>query len=136
MGGRAVSGLPVNQQRDVAVRMGAINMPTENEQQVISTMEVPRGGWCYAFGIIFPLVYLLAVPRDKQNSFLCFHCIQCLLLFVLWIPFLYWKLSSAGHIWEIGYLLCLAGWLVSWIQATRRKRFHLPVIGSIAERLI
>jgi len=60
--------------------------------------EVPSGGVCYAFGIVFPLVYLLAVRREKQNPFLRFHCIQCVLLFLFWTPFLISLLSKIADI--------------------------------------
>jgi len=40
----------------------------------------PSGGLCYAFGILFPLFYLIFGGRN-QNNFLRFHCFQCLILF-------------------------------------------------------
>lgn len=98
--------------------------------------EVPNGGVCYAFGIVFPLIYLLTVRRDRQNPFLCFHCIQCFLLFLAFEPLLiYTESHPHGLISEIGFLLFIVIWVVTLIQAHRRKRFHLPIIGSIAERL-
>jgi uncharacterized membrane protein len=98
--------------------------------------KVPSGGVCYAFGILFPLAYLLTVRRDKQNAFLRFHCIQCVLLFLFWTPFLiYTDMSPAKHISTIIILLFLLSFLASWIQAHRRRQFRLPIIGSIAARL-
>ena len=41
------------------------------------------------FGVLYPLLYLLSVPRDRQNRFLRFHCFQCLFLFALLLPLLF-----------------------------------------------
>jgi len=98
--------------------------------------EVPSGGGCYAFGILFPLVYLLTVRRDRQNPFLRFHCIQCFLLFLVLEPLLiYTTFHPRGPISEMGITLFIVTFFVTLVQAHRRKRFHLPIIGSIAERL-
>jgi hypothetical protein len=35
----------------------------------------------------------------------------------------------------VGSLLGLVGWIVAMVQAKRRKLFHLPVIGLIADGL-
>ena len=85
----------------------------ENEKQEDSGKEVPSGGICYAFGILFPLVYLMMVRSDKRNPFLAFHSIQCLLLFLLWTPFLiYTDIAPVGNIATVGFLLFLAGFSV------------------------
>ena len=110
-------------------------MPDENAEQVKVAEETPRGSICYLFGVLFPLLYLLTVSRKKQNSFLRFHCIQCLLLFLLWTPFLFLQHGLPGYISSVGFLLCSVGWVVAMVQARRRKQFHLPVIGLVAERL-
>src|SRR5579863_4759969 len=108
----------------------------EKGKQENSRKEVPSGGICCAFGILFPLVYLMMLRRDKRNPFLTFHCIQCLLLFLLWTPFLiYTDVAPAGRIATVGSLLFLVCWFFCVVQAGRRKRFYLPIIGSIAERL-
>ena len=109
-------------------------MHYENAEQGRSATEAPRGGICYLFGVLFPLLYLLMVSRNKQNSFLRFHCFQCLFLFLLWTPFMFLRVGPV-YTSSVGYLLGLVGWLVAMVQATRRKQFHLPVIGMVAERL-
>ena len=75
------------------------------------------------------------LSRNKQSSLLRFHSIQCLLLFLLWTPFLFLQHELPVYISSVGNLFCFVGWLVAIIQATRRKPFHLPVIGLVAERL-
>ena len=106
----------------------------DNENQESSAKEVPSGGFCYAFGVVFPLVYLFAIRREKQSAFLRFHCIQCIILFLIWSPFLFLR-TGPKYILSGGYLLCLVGWLVAMFQAMRRKLFHLPVVGWVAQRL-
>jgi len=82
---------------------------------------------------LFPLTYLLGTSRDRQNRFLRFHCIQCLVLFLLWSPFLFAHRPALTS--SVEFLLGLVGWLVAMVQAKRRKLFHLPLIGWFAERL-
>jgi uncharacterized membrane protein len=96
-----------------------------------------RAGICYIFGVLFPLVYLFSVKHGDQQPLLRFHSFQSLLLFGIWLPLLIvhfrpgWPQESAG----IGSLLCAIAWLASYVQAQRRKRFHLPVLGIMAEAL-
>lgn len=97
--------------------------------------ECPRGQQCYVFGVLFPLLYLVSVRRDRQHPFLRFHCIQCLLIFALLIPLIYWNNKDVSGFTGIGELLLFVGYFVALIQAGRRKMFKLPVLGGIAERL-
>jgi uncharacterized membrane protein len=94
----------------------------------------PSGGLCYAFGILFPLLYLTFGGRN-QNNFLRFHSFQCLILFSIWIPTFFihaaWSKGFIALVWSS----CFAAWIVSWVMAARRRRFHLPVIGALAEWL-
>jgi uncharacterized membrane protein len=98
---------------------------------------LPSGAYCYLYGVLFPLLYLLSRRRIQQNPFLRFHCFQCLLLFAVWIPLLFSRPQSVWlrELTAIASVLCTVGWLTCLIQAGRRKRFHLPVIGPVAERL-
>jgi uncharacterized membrane protein len=107
-------------------------MNDENAKPASSTAESPSGAICYLFGILFPLTYLLGTRRDRQKRFLRFHCIQCLVLFLLWTPLLFAHRTALTS--SVGSLL-FVGWLVALIQAKRRKLFHLPLIGWLAERL-
>lgn len=86
------------------------------------------------FGVLFPLLYLLSRRRNNQSAFLRFHCIQCLILFLLWVPFMLLRIGTA-YISSIGFLVGLVGWVVAIFQAKRRKLFHLPLIGWVADRL-
>jgi uncharacterized membrane protein len=110
------------------------------ETQVDTGTERPSGRICYVWGIIYPLVYLASVPRDRQQPFLRFHCVQCLLLFAFLGPLAYLGPFASGNtklsnIASIAFLILTVGWLVAMIQAGRGKKFKLPVLGNIAERL-
>ena len=109
----------------------------KGEQEEKERATVPNGGICYAFGIVFPLIYLLSVRRAKQDPFLRFNSFQCLVIFAF-LSFFHFVSFPAG--WpeqasEIGFLICFLAWLVSMIQAGRRVWFYLPVIGKAAKRL-
>jgi len=108
-------------------------MNDEDAKPTNSTPESPSGAICYLYGILFPVTYLLGISRDRQNRFLRFHCIQCLVLFVLWTPFLFAHRHALTS--SVGTLVGFVGWLVAMVQAKRRKLFHLPLIGWFAERL-
>ena len=97
--------------------------------------ERPRGQRCYIWGILFPVLYLSTVRRDRQDPFLRFHCMQCLLLFALWIPLGIWNNKHASSIASIAFIVLVIAWLIAMVQAGRRKMFNLPVLGQIAERL-
>lgn len=92
----------------------------------------PNRGICYIFGVLYPLLYLLSVPCERQHPFLRFHCFQCLFLFVLLAPLL--RFVRSGPLSYLSLIL-VVGWLVAMIQARRRKMFHLPLLGYLAERL-
>jgi uncharacterized membrane protein len=109
-------------------------MHGEHARHGSSTETIPSGGICYVFGVLFPLIYLLSRRRNHQSTFLRFHCIQCLILFLLWVPFMVLRIGP-NYISSIGFLLGLVGWLLAMIQAKRKKLFHLPLIGWVAERL-
>ena len=62
--------------------------------------------------------------REKQEPFLRFHCIQCVLLSLFWTPFLiYTDMHPATRISAIIILVFLISFFTSWIQA--RDTFRL-----------
>jgi uncharacterized membrane protein len=109
-------------------------MGQEHTKQGNSIEIAPSGEICYLFGVLFPLFYLLSRGRNRQSLFLRFHCIQCLLLFLLWVPFMFLRIGPT-YISSAGFVLGLVGWLVAMFQAKRKKLFHLLLIGWLAERL-
>jgi uncharacterized membrane protein len=95
-----------------------------------------RHGWvCYIFGVLYPAWYLSFVRHNRQHPFARFHCMQCLLLFALLLPFVLWGDKLRSNIALFAYAILMVGWLIAMIQAGRGKMFKLPVLGSIAERI-
>lgn len=96
--------------------------------------ERPRGGAaCYAFGVVFPLIYLCLTPWRRQQRFLRFHCIQCLGLFALMVPLEFW--SPLARPAAVALPLLFVAWLAAMIQAGRGKWFRIPILGQLAARL-
>ena len=93
--------------------------------------DTPRGGICYIFGVLYPVLYLVSVRRERQHRFLRFHCFQCLFLFAILAPLRFVESRPAGY----ASLILIVGWLVAMIQAQRGKVFRLPLLGYLADRL-
>ena len=102
-----------------------------------SHQAAPRLGLaCYAFGVLFPLLYLLFVRRERQEPFVRFHCIQCFFLFALLTPLHFIDFGRLNQVSEYAFLLLFVGWFVTMIQAGRGKTFRLPLIGYLAGRFV
>lgn len=87
------------------------------------------------FGVLYPALYLLSVPRKKQDRFYRFHCFQCLFLFALLVPLDLVKSGRAGYLSEVIVPTLLIGWIIALVQAQKGQMFHLPVLGYLADRL-
>ncbi len=102
-----------------------------------------------AYVSFIPAVILLRLRRYKRNNLVRFHALQSIFLAVaaalvaIVVRILFALLSLIPR---FGYLFaCLAVfvavvagvmvWLVLLIKALQGKRFKLPVIGSLADRL-
>jgi uncharacterized membrane protein len=127
--------MPVIDREPGRSKMKATLMPIEKTESETATKESQGGAFCYGFGALVPLVYLSTVPRHAQDPFLRFHCIECLLLFFLAAPLLALKVVSVDLCFVV-LLLWIAGYFLAMLQAGRGKRFHLPLIGWVAEHLV
>lgn len=93
------------------------------------------GGSCYIAGVLFPILFLIAEPF-KSNRFVRFHAFQAALLWIiictlLWVDsYPRWN-RLADVLWPIVLIMLI----VTAVKAYRGKRFHLPIIGNLAERL-
>jgi len=114
-------------------KIQVLTMATQNSAE--STINSPRGGVCYLYGVLYPLVYLLSVRRERQNRFLRFHCFQSLLLFAVLIPLLFVRSGPVSSVAEFLILILLVAWILAMIQAQRGRALRLPVLGYIADRL-
>jgi uncharacterized membrane protein len=110
-------------------------MTDATAQRVNPAQDHPSGAFCYGFGALVPLIYLSTHPRHQQDPFLGFHCLQCLILFSLFALYIPLKFDS-DDILTATLLLLFLGLLFAMLQAGRGKRFHLPLIGWLAERLV
>ena len=95
---------------------------------------VANGSICYLFGVLFPLLYLLSRPHDR-NPVLRFHCFQSLLLFTIWAPLVLLNRSIANPLLGLTVVLGGVAWIVAIIKAKKGKTFRLPVIGALADWL-
>lgn len=111
-------------------------MPDSTAIEIASDTPI-RAGVCYVFGVLFPVLYLLSVRRGKQQPLLRYHSFQSLLLFSIWLPLLivHFRAGWPENLANLASTLCLAAWISFYIQAQRRKRFHLPFLGFLAETL-
>ncbi|MGA9584562.1 MAG: hypothetical protein WBQ95_04490 [Terracidiphilus sp.] len=94
----------------------------------------------------FPAVVFLLLPPYKDSSYVRFHAWQSVLLsmtaFVVDIILgtialltLFMGTVSLAYMFRIISLLWLILWLVCVVQAMNGRRFKIPLLGSIAEKL-
>ncbi len=95
----------------------------------------PNAAICYLFGILVPLLYLSSAKLRRNNTFLRFHCFQCLLLWCVWAPTFFVQVKTVEPFLTLLSLLCAVAWVTAMVQAARGKMFRIPGIGALAERL-
>lgn len=95
----------------------------------------PNAAICYLFGILVPLLYLSSAKLRRSNAFLRFHCLQCLLLWCVWMPTFFLRVKAVEPFLALLSLLCAVAWVAAMVQAARGKMFRIPGIGALAERL-
>lgn len=102
------------------------------------------GAICY-FTFI-PAIVLLLLPRYKDSNYVRFHAWQSVLLsiavFVIDIILgtialltMFLGTVALAYTFRVISLLWLILWLVCVMQAMRGKRFPIPLLGGIAEKL-
>jgi uncharacterized membrane protein len=97
--------------------------------------EVPNAGKCYSWGVVFPLLYLLTRRRNRQNAFLRFHCIQCLILFSLGALCSFFHKGWLGDVSAVAFLVVFVSYFVALFNAAQHKQFRLPLVSALAEFL-
>lgn len=94
----------------------------------------------------FPAILFLLLPAYKDRNCVRFHAWQSVLLCISAFVFdiilgavalltLFLGSIALAYILRIISLLWLVLWLVCVIQAMNGKRFRIPLLGSIAEKL-
>jgi uncharacterized membrane protein len=98
-----------------------------------------------AYVTFVPAIVLLLFPPHCSNPYVRFHAWQSVFLavttfvvsFVLTVMIIFGLLFGALPVLVINTVVWTA-WLVAWVvcvvQAAQGKRFHLPVLGKLAER--
>lgn len=93
-----------------------------------------------------PAILFLLLPPYKESNYVRFHAWQSVLLdmaaFVIEIIFgaialltLFLGAVSVAYVLRAISVLWLILWLTCMIQAMRGKRFKVPLLGNIAEKL-
>jgi uncharacterized membrane protein len=94
----------------------------------------------------FPAIAFLLLPSYKSSAYIRFHAWQsvllCITAFVIDIVLgsialltLFLGTATLVYSMRVLSLLWFGLWLVCVIQAGRGKRFRIPLLGSIAEKL-
>lgn len=99
---------------------------------------VPLLGWLMS-------LIVLASTRLRQNPTVRFHAFQSLYLFVAWLV-LDWVVKPIFHMGGISriqrvvpdilQLAIFIGWIVMLIKVSQNERYHLPILGDLAERSV
>ncbi|MGA8089194.1 MAG: hypothetical protein WCA10_18115 [Terracidiphilus sp.] len=93
-----------------------------------------------------PAIAFLLLPNYKSSAYIRFHAWQSVLLCITAFIFdivlgsialltLFLGTVTLAYILRALSLLWLVVWLVCVIQAATGKRFRIPLLGSIAEKL-
>jgi uncharacterized membrane protein len=93
-----------------------------------------------------PAMVFLSIPPYNASSYIRFHAWQSIFLnaaaFVLWVGMfvvmvigLFFVPLLAHPVRHLILLVLFVAWLICMLQALNGKRYKLPIIGAIAERL-
>jgi uncharacterized membrane protein len=93
---------------------------------------IPVAGWIAA-------ILVLASERFRNAADVRFHAFQGLYLFVAWLllEWFPWFHLVPMHFFPFRamlQLLIVFVWIFMLIKASREERYHLPLIGELAER--
>lgn len=91
-----------------------------------------------AYVTFIPALIFLVIEPYKRNDFIRFHSWQCIALTLV-------EMAGSivfGFMGEIGGmirallgLLLFVFWLIALIKASKGERYHIPIIGELAETL-
>ena len=98
-----------------------------------------------AYVTFIPAIALLLLPPYNQNPYVRFHAWQSVFLaiatfvisFVVTLMTIFGILFGAFPVLRLNTMVWVA-WLLAWLvciaQAFKGERFHLPLLGRLAER--
>ena len=93
---------------------------------------IPWAGWIAA-------IFVLATQRFQHESRVRFHAFQGLYLFAAWV-LVGWTLEPAfpfrhgPNPLTLVHLVILAAWIFMLVKVSQGEDFHLPGLGTLAER--
>ncbi|MGA7155963.1 MAG: hypothetical protein WBY53_03910 [Acidobacteriaceae bacterium] len=91
---------------------------------------------CYLTFI--PAVVFLVLEPYKRESFIRFHAWQCIVLTLVDMAgdFIFWHHGFFNHfVLGLLHLLLFIFWIISIIKASQGERYHVPIVGNLAESL-
>lgn len=102
---------------------------------------------CYVLGLLTGVLFLVLEPYNK-NKFVRFHAFQSIFFNLAWIALwivisivgvllvavthLFWFLISLLHL--VMWLAGLVIWILLLMKAYQGQKWHLPIIGPLAEK--
>jgi uncharacterized membrane protein len=121
---------------------------TEGNPMTVTTRTVisDNAAGAISYFTFFPAIVFLLVPPYKDSSFVRFHAWQSVLLSIaasvvdiilgmIALLTLFLGTVTLAYTFRIVSLLWLVLWLVCVIEAMNGKRFKIPLLGSVAEKL-
>jgi uncharacterized membrane protein len=102
----------------------------------------PNTAAAIAYITFIPAVIFLVMDPYKRSNFVRFHAWQCIVLTGVWVLFaiIFGILSVVHILWilfAIVHALINLGlfifWLIAIIKASKGERYHIPVVGDLAE---
>ena len=102
----------------------------------------PNTAAALAYLTFIPAIIFLILDPYKRSSFVRFHAWQCIVLTCVWVLIqvifrvigvlpLSWVLLLPMRV-VVGLILFIV-WLIAIIKASKGERYHIPVIGGLAE---
>jgi uncharacterized membrane protein len=96
------------------------------------------GAATVAYITFIPAIIFLVIDPYRRDGFVRFHAWQCIVLSGVSIvgDVIFGRLGMIGHFinFVLGVILFIF-WLISIIKASKGERYHVPIVGDLAESL-
>ena len=112
--------------------------------------QYPRSGYASPAGLsthmaaalayitFIPAVIFLVIEPYRRDSFIRFHAWQCILLTLVDVAgdIVFGFMGVTGQaVRALLGLLLFVFWLIAIIKASKGERFHIPIVGDLAETI-
>jgi uncharacterized membrane protein len=124
-----------------------LNRGNEFEIDIMDQPVIPfNAASAISYFTFIPAVALLLIPRYKESANVRFHAWQSILLFIaasatdivlggIALLTIFLGTTAQAYSFRMLFLFWLILWAACVIVAFKGKRFKLPIIGGIAEKL-